>query len=1566
MDDKKILRNFIKELEEKGIKLSLNNGNIVYTSKNQKLQADEIDLMKKYKSQIIEILETGYNSETSYRDCFPVTDIQAAYILGQSSSFQYGGVSCHVYMGLKYDDINRNRCENIWNCLIQRHPMMRAVFSKEGMQYIKENVPVYKIREVDSEMSPLLVEELSNKKYEIGKWPLFDIAISNHKGYKILHISIDFLIADWTSIWILIDEYEQLYYGEGVILDRLSYTFKEYILSIYDKKGKKYLIDKEYWENRVKHMPYAPRLPMIEESNRINRFIRKTGQLSCEEWKNIEETAKNYGVTATCVLLTVYALCLSKWSSPDFSLNLTMLNRPNINDEIHKIVGDFTSVDILEVHLGYREIFIDQIKMIQRQLFSDLDHMEFNGVNVIREIGHVKGENILIPYVFTSSLGIKKAGKARGIIMPDGISQTPQVYIDCQIMDIEGKLQYNWDIREGIFSPEIIEPLFSSFCNTVKKIAKNKNWERPIRNLIELPNMQIEARKKANTTEKKFENAELLSQIWENLDSNDANIAIIDATGEYSYTQLKEKIYEIAAYIYEHNYKKGTRIAIMMDGSFLAAAAILATVMMGNVYVPIDGEQPTLRIMTMLEKGGVQCILCESESIEAEYSPKISTCNIKKLNGKKKYYGVRESIIEPENEMYIIFTSGSTGEPKGVLITHQAAANTILDVCDRFSVQREDTILGISKLSFDLSVYDLFGILYMGGKVVYPDSKKRLDMEFISHLLIKYQINSWNSVPALFKMLVEYVETHKEMYGLELKNVFLSGDWIAINSVWKAMSNMRIENLVSMGGATEAAIWSIYHIIQSEDLNRKSIPYGYPLSNQKVYVLDSQLNIRPDWVTGELYIAGKGLALEYVSNKEKTRESFIYHPESGERLYKTGDLGRYMPNGEIEFIGRKDSQVKVNGYRIELGEIENMASTCKGVEGTCAFVENLENDKKQVSIVLTATKQEEGLECIERGYETVFEIKNAIEEEIKRQKDKAYFRAMVLCDENSVAQAVKEAISLETCAYDFVVMGNEIDNIAVTEIENLDVPIIFWKDIQNYREIGLHPNSYQIIVDCRENLKSEETLEELVRPKGIIFLLNSRERKMKEVKRTKSNIIIEQFLHELRKKIPEYMIPATVQVVDRLPLTENGKVNRKAIAKWKIGMPTKINRKKRNTLGNGELAERIRSIWQETLKVEHIEVESNVYEYGANSLLIAQAAGKIRDLYTGAMPNNELSFDFVLQNILSNPTINMMAENIENIINENVKESTEKMTTYYSQEPGVFRALFHSAAGHSIQYRNLVEILRKQHKGSVAVISLKNVEEYCALPPDRLVNILAKRYAEEILSCNVKKIQIAGYCLGGAIALEVAKILETEGVEIIDVTLIDTYAIPFNVENEIIIELIYLWIMSINYSVVNPEIDDQQVINAILHIIKMNNSNIPHEIHKFLENNEFIQVNKWISELEEIPVRQRFEYYMKNAKTNETKEFLWDVFLMYRISIFASNFKLTHYSGKTRFLMAETPNIFFQTGQEENIEYWKKICVGKFEVIKIHGNHTTCLTEKRNAEEVGKILAIPLEENNYD
>lgn len=402
MDDKKILRNFIKELEEKGIKLSLNNGNIVYTSKNQKLQADEIDLMKKYKSQIIEILETGYNSETSYRDCFPVTDIQAAYILGQSSSFQYGGVSCHVYMGLKYDDINRNRCENIWNCLIQRHPMMRAVFSKEGMQYIKENVPVYKIREVDSEMSPLLVEELSNKKYEIGKWPLFDIAISNHKGYKILHISIDFLIADWTSIWILIDEYEQLYYGEGVILDRLSYTFKEYILSIYDKKGKKYLIDKEYWENRVKHMPYAPRLPMIEESNRINRFIRKTGQLSCEEWKNIEETAKNYGVTATCVLLTVYALCLSKWSSPDFSLNLTMLNRPNINDEIHKIVGDFTSVDILEVHLGYREIFIDQIKMIQRQLFSDLDHMEFNGVNVIREIGHVKGENILIPYVFTS------------------------------------------------------------------------------------------------------------------------------------------------------------------------------------------------------------------------------------------------------------------------------------------------------------------------------------------------------------------------------------------------------------------------------------------------------------------------------------------------------------------------------------------------------------------------------------------------------------------------------------------------------------------------------------------------------------------------------------------------------------------------------------------------------------------------------------------------------------------------------------------------------------------------------------------------------------------------------------------------------------------------------------------------------------------------------------------------------------------------------------------------------------------------------------------------------------
>ncbi|RKG77514.1 AMP-binding protein, partial [Corallococcus terminator] len=231
-----------------------------------------------------------------------------------------------------------------------------------------------------------------------------------------------------------------------------------------------------------------------------------------------------------------------------------------------------------------------------------------------------------------------------------------------------------------------------------------------------------------------------------------------------------------------------------------------------------------------------------------------------------------------------------------------------------------DRVLALSELGFDLSVFDIFGLLAVGGSLVLPEPALTRDPSHWEELLRRHSVTVWNSVPATVVMLASHLQGRVPPPSLRL--CLLSGDWIPLSlpdqlrSLWPSLL------LISLGGATEASIWSIFHPVDSVRPDWKSIPYGTPLTNQRFHVLDELLRPVPDWVPGHLFIAGSGLALGYWRDEPRTQASFITHPRTGERLYKTGDLGRYWPHGAIEFLGREDFQVKVNGFRIELGEIE--------------------------------------------------------------------------------------------------------------------------------------------------------------------------------------------------------------------------------------------------------------------------------------------------------------------------------------------------------------------------------------------------------------------------------------------------------------------------------------------------------------------------------------------------------------------------------------------------------------------------------------------------------------------
>ncbi|MFG6298092.1 AMP-binding protein, partial [Streptomyces rochei] len=309
----------------------------------------------------------------------------------------------------------------------------------------------------------------------------------------------------------------------------------------------------------------------------------------------------------------------------------------------------------------------------------------------------------------------------------------------------------------------------------------------------------------------------------------------------------------------------------------------------------------------------------------------------------------------------VIYTSGSTGTPKGVMISHRAALNTVEDVNRRFAVTEHDRVLGIAGLGFDLSVYDLFGPLAVGATLVLPRADRRGDPSHWAELVRDFGVTVWNSVPGQLHMLCDWLRSESPTDDGTLRLALISGDWIPVSLPDQARGLLPGLEIVSLGGATEGSIWSIAHPIGEVDTARPSIPYGRPLTNQTFAVLDRHLRPRPEWVPGELYIGGAGVALGYFGDAERTAERFLTHPLTGERLYRTGDLGRYLPDGTIEFLGREDAQIKIRGYRVELAEVEAAVQAHPAVAAGAVVVDDsAAGGRRLAAFVETARKDGEG------------------------------------------------------------------------------------------------------------------------------------------------------------------------------------------------------------------------------------------------------------------------------------------------------------------------------------------------------------------------------------------------------------------------------------------------------------------------------------------------------------------------------------------------------------------------------------------------------------------------------
>ncbi|MEU7367158.1 amino acid adenylation domain-containing protein [Streptomyces hygroscopicus] len=871
---------------------------------------------------------------------FPLTDVQAAYHTGRDPRFTLGGVGTWHYTEFDGTDVDLDRLERAWNTLVRRHGMLRSVV-EDGHQRVLPDVPPLRIPVHDSraggacEALAGLRSRLSHQVRDPARWPLFAIEAVRYREdggtdeedgevRTRIGVGLDYLVLDALSITTLYAELSALYADPDHQLPPLDVSFRDYLTQLPadpESAGRA----RAHWQARLSELPPPPALPFDRDPATLDApvFTRRRLCLPVADWMAVKRAASRHGLTPSTVLLALYGEVLAAWSGTDaVTVTLTLFNRRDAHPHIHRVLGDFTSLS-LAGHRREGTSWLAAAVALQRRQAEDLDHAGVEVDWLLREFGRRTGAvDAAAPVVFTSAISVGDATLAGpGTGFPAkvwGISQSPQVCLDNQVTEESGNLVVTWDAVEELFAEGVLDAMFAAYGRLLRHLVAG-DWEAPLPDL--LPASQYE-RRAAAAREAALEPVAprpLHEAFFTHATATPDRVALVTTAGaEVTYGTLADQALRVAAALGEAGVRPGELVAVTLPKSPEQIAAVLGVLAAGAAYVPLSLEQPAARLERVYATAGFTVTVGSWPAPESTGPRPLSFAD---TQGRAPLPAPRDT--SPRALAYVIFTSGSTGEPKGVEISHAAAWNTVADINARHGITGDDRVFALSALDFDLSVYDVFGLLAAGGSLLLPTEDQRREPARWPSLLDQYGVTVWNTVPALLDLLLDAGEQGGGEGGrpAKLRTALVSGDWIGLD----LPARLRARTVppcafVAMGGATEAAIWSNTLTVTEPDPRWVSIPYGRPLTGQHYRVVDRDGRDCPDWVPGELWIGGAGLARGYLADPVRTAEKFV--EQGGRRWYRTGDLGRFRGDGLLEFLGRLDSQLKIAGHRIEAGEIE--------------------------------------------------------------------------------------------------------------------------------------------------------------------------------------------------------------------------------------------------------------------------------------------------------------------------------------------------------------------------------------------------------------------------------------------------------------------------------------------------------------------------------------------------------------------------------------------------------------------------------------------------------------------
>jgi amino acid adenylation domain-containing protein len=895
----------------------------------------------------------------------------------EPGSCAYNLVSAYRLSG----GIDIKALEQSVNQIIDRHEVLRTVFEAVDGQPVQTILPAMTIELPVMDLSfaasdPVRESEvrriagaLAGQPFDLARGPLLRTALLRlAKDEYVLLLAIHHIVFDAWSMGIFVRELSQIYNslrtGNPSPMPQLRIQYGDFAVW---QRGRLQGVNLEthlsYWKNQLERLPTL-KLPSgrFQPALDSHSSARADFVLSKELSAELQRLSDRAGTTLFMVLLAAYTVALHRYTGQtDIAIGTPTAGRNHPG--VEGLIGFFLNMLVLRTDLSGNPTFRELLERTRKVCVDAFAHQDLPFEKLVEELRPRRDltHNPLIQVTFalqnTPRWPLNLTGvTARDLDISAGVARSFDLHLFMveEVAGLRGYVSYN----RNLFEADMIRRLISHLQNLLEGIVANRDQR-----IGDLP-MLTEPEKHQqlvewNDTKAVYPKNKCIHELFENqVEKTPEAVAVVVEDQQLTYRALNNRANQLAHYLRKLGVGPNAFVGICLQRSLEMVVALLGVLKAGGTYLPLDSSYPEARLGYMLKDSGAAVLLTSPELSQrlAQYGGQ-TIC----LDREWQEIGSESTANLPddadENDFaYVIYTSGSTGDPKGVMIPHSAICNHMMWMLEAFPLNKDDRVVQRTPLSFDASVWEVFAPLISGAQLILVGPEGSGDAGYLVNFLEKKRITILQVVPTLLQMLLE------ENMGQcsSLRRVFCGGEPLSA-ALYAGFRRQLAVPLINLYGPTEAAIDATSYVCCESD-SPGWMPIGRPIANAQVYILDRQAQLVPIGVKGELHIGGAGLARCYLNQPEPTAERFIANPFSaqpGAKLYKTGDLARYLPDGNIEFIGRIDNQVKLRGYRIELGEIEAVLDQHPKVrEAVVVAREDSPGDKRLVAYLVGDEKQE--------------------------------------------------------------------------------------------------------------------------------------------------------------------------------------------------------------------------------------------------------------------------------------------------------------------------------------------------------------------------------------------------------------------------------------------------------------------------------------------------------------------------------------------------------------------------------------------------------------------------------